>query len=266
MIKRVLVIDPAFLIWCEDDYFARQHDYWQMLDDFVYLTEALGRLPCGVAFSSALADLVVDSFPAHQLKGAGELHDFVRLIYAFLAKLQDSARNYECMDAMDFSPKFFQRPQFGPNVAQELRNCVAHAMLSNDDGYLATHSVVWKFSDSVVSSADFPDRTLLVHSSRLAFERFEAEFSRIFQSHDKHHPRSGYGSRLPVGLADDEIQSALNVALEVKGVDVLCARLEKHGAILLFRRHHLNKYHAYPIELNELTHLGVKFDLVPVCG
>ena len=66
-----------------------------------------------------------------------------------------------------------------------------------------------------------------------------------------------------LSLMVGNILSANNIAVELSGVDCLCAKLDPDGIVLVFRRHHQNKYHAYPIESSEYSKYGIKPDEIP---
>lgn len=259
-----LVLDPAVLIWDIADYAAREHDYWRLINEFVSLLEMIDLMPCELALSSSLAEIIIDHFPADQLTEGGGLHDFVRLIYTFLANRLEAAEHYESATLTNIFPNVVARGHLGPQVCTRLADCLNVALAATGEAYFASHSVVWVFPSQHITCDEYPGKLVSVYLDFSQYQALLFSFTRVYEAHDKHHHLYGYGSRLPESLGEERIQQALDLAVELSGPDCLCARLGPEGVVLVFRRHHQNRYHAYPIEASEYSKYGIVADRLPV--
>jgi hypothetical protein len=264
MHSEILVIDPALLIWDQADYAAREREYWRLADDFVSLLDIVDQLPCKLVLGSPLAELIIDKFPADQLATSGGLHDFVRLIYALLSRMLEAEEEYPPVALVGLVPDVCSRVHLGSEVSAQLANCIAFALGSSEAGHFASHTLAWNYPERTLRLDRYPGKAISVRLNGADYEALRQAFSREYEPHDKHHATYGYGSRLPATLTDSAIQDALDIAIEVCGADCLCAKLAPDGIVLVFRRHHQNKYHAYPIEPSEYSKYGIKPDQVPV--
>ncbi|MBT9457222.1 MAG: hypothetical protein IV097_11440 [Burkholderiaceae bacterium] len=264
MHSEVVVIDPALLIWNKSDYQVRERDYWRLADDFVSLLDILDELPCKLVLSSPLAELIIEEFPADQLSTSVGLHDFVRLIYTFLSRMLESEEEFPSVALVGFVPDVCSRAHLRPEVSAQLASCLAFAFGSAENGHFASHTVTWNYPARILCNAAYPDKAISVRLNGADYEALRLAFTREYEPHDKHHATCGYGSRLPATLNDSAIQEALDIAIEISGADCLCAKLDPSGVVLVFRRHHQNKYHAYPIEAFEYSKYGIKPDDIPV--
>lgn len=264
MHSEIVVIDPALLIWDVSDYKARERDYWKLAEDFVSLLDALDQLPCKLVLGSPLAELIIRKFPADQLATSGGLHDFVRLIYTFLSRTLEAEEEFPAVALVGLVPAVCSRKHFDPEVSAQLTNCLAFAFEAHESAHFASHEVTWSYPERTLCNAAHPDKLISVRLNGADYEALRLAFTREYEPHDKHHATYGYGSRLPATLKDSAIQEALDIATEVCGADCLCAKLDPDGIVLVFRRHHRNKYHAYPIEASEYSKYGIKPDEIPV--
>jgi hypothetical protein len=266
MSSQVLVLDPALLVWDRSDYEAREHDYWELVDDFMVLLELIDTLPHRVVLSSPLSELIIEAFPADQLYASSGLHDFTRVVYTFLARYLEAREEYPEAPLDDLVPDLLGRPCFSVEVASLLSNCLSFAFNADTLGSFASHSLVWDFPQGELTASTHPGRSLVVRLGKCEYDELRKALTREYEAHDKHHPLFGYGSRLPHGLTDAEVQKALDVAMELKDGNCLCARVKNGDVILVFRRHHQNKYHAYPIDSSEYAKYGIKPDIVPAAA
>jgi hypothetical protein len=259
----LLVLDPALLIWDRADYAAREREYWILAEDFLTLTELLQAADYEAVISGALAELIIDGFPADQVSGSGELRDFVRSVYLFLARSIDAQRNYGQTAWSNLSPDICGRTHFPNSVTQEFARELAFAFQANALSHLASHSVVWPFDEREVKQLPQGGKAVPVWLDKVGYDELLARTRREYEGHDKHNSAYGYGSRLPAELNDKDIQRALDMAAEVGHPDCLCARVLAADVVLIFRRHHQNKFHAYPVQTSEYSKYGIKPDAIP---
>jgi hypothetical protein len=259
----LLVVDPALLVWDRADYVAREHEYWVLAEDFLALTELLEETDYEPVLSGALAELIIDGFPADQLSGSGELRDFVRSVYLFLARSMDVNRDYGQAAWNGSVPDVCGRTHFPNSITQELARELAFVFHVQTSSHFASHSVVWSFRDGELKQLPRGGKIVPVWLGRTGYDQLLARTRRKYETHDKHDSTYGYGSRLPAELDEQEIQRALDIATELGHPDCLCARVLAADVVLVFRRHHQNKFHAYPIQTSEYSKYGIKPDAIP---
>jgi len=263
MTNYLVILDPSLLIWDQEDYDARSHVYWRLAEDFILLLDTLDESPFEVILSATLAEEIIAVFPADQLTTSSDLRDFVSTVYIFLAKAIEESGVYSAVAGFSFMPDVCNKNHLSGLVAKETSGILEHAFKSSD-GYFASHSTVWTYPDAALSCLEISNRKYPVLIDGSSYAELRASVSRIYQAHDKHDPIYGYGSRLPTDLSEADIQQALNVAIEIGGGNGLCAKCQKDGTVLIFRRHHKNFYHAYPIESSEYSKYGINHSLLPI--
>jgi hypothetical protein len=266
MQSQLLLLDPALLVWDRADYLSRERDYWQLADDFMSLLDVIDESPFKVVLSSELSESMISAFPADQFGASSGLHDFTRAVYAFLARMLATEEAYPGVTLAGITPDVCARAHFAADVASQLSKCIAFAFAAPEPATFASHTLTWGYPQRIVTHPGQVGRTLGVCLTRAEYEGLRLALRREYEPNDKHHPVAGYGSRLPPELSAAEVQRALDVAIELKSADCLCAKAQAVNVVLLFRRHHQNKYHAYPVDSSEYSKYGIKIDLVPAAN
>ncbi|WP_439518321.1 hypothetical protein [Hydrogenophaga sp.] len=264
MPSETLVFDPALLVWDREHFRSDERSYWQLVGDLMTLFDVIDRTTYELVLSSRLAELVINDFPADELSSTGNFTDFLRATYSFLARISEARRLYTPkMSPSNIVPDIASRPHFSAGVSLECRTAVIYAFEQPINGHVLSHGLIWPVGHAHLTSEEVVSKVLPARLGADEYLSLCEATRRIYEKNDKHDSACGYGSRLPDLLDDTAIQSMLDVAVEVRGQDCLCARSVAGERVLLFRRHHKNCYHAYPIEEHELSKYGINPRLIP---
>lgn len=260
-----VVLDPATLTWDANHFAANRHDYWALAAELMVLFDTLESKATTVVLGSDLAAELVNDFPAAEINDvSAELRDFVRVVFSFLSKACEGEFAYPTGTVANCIPDVVSRTHFSADLTEHFHRALLHAgRLTAKACYFATHPLVWTWHETELKFHDGQHgRNLQRMCGSAAFEEYRDSDLKIYQASFKHHPVSGFGSKLPKSLVDADYQQLLDRALEVNPA-TFCAFSRKAGVYLVFRCHHKNYFHGYPILWSELSKLGVSSKNVP---
>ena len=253
------LLDPGMVVWDVNDFVDNQGKYWSIATDVVALIEYIETSGLYPTARQEFIDVVITAFPAEHLDhGKQELRDFSNVIYSFLSREAINIIDYEQKDIVYCNPDLRERGHFCKELKEEITSLLCYATNHADSTVAFTHDqVVGCDLEYLTVNSGTKENTIDCYSSNKRYSEFFAGLFPIYEKNPKHDSLAGYGSRLPNCLTENDLQTLLGVAATKVDEKSLCAFCEKAQCFIVFRRHYANRYHAYPVEQNELSRIGV---------
>lgn len=257
-------IDPAVLVWDIQDFNANSNKYESIAADIVALLSLLSQSRVQLVGSPELFSALINSFPYAGIntRRVG-LSDFATLVYDFLSRRLSTQAAYERNNIAQSNPDIVNRAHYCSELKEEIAYSLS-ALASVDQRVIFSH--VSLYHQQVASCTITLPQGIVASvpwgADLAAYQRYLIPPRKTYERYSKHAPSSGYGSRLPASLTDDDLQALLDVATG-KTDKCLCAFSTAVRQYIVFRRHFSNAYHAYPIQENELSRNGINSSEIP---
>lgn len=261
-----VVLDPILFIWDRNRIAEEESIYWGLA---IYLSDVLELFDnceyASIAMREVGALQIIESFPADAIDyGNAIFRDVARMVYGFVGSHQ---RDHEFSDQVleQLSPDYAERAHFTDEIRREVHSTAAYVLDQNLDPFVVTRADFWESGESSVqvrSQTNYAEFCVL-QSTEECVQVIQSR-RRVYEENAKHAVDYGWGSRLPDCLDDTHLQLLLDRATAVSKDQTLMYVYSKTAeCFVVFRQHVANKYHGYPVAVDELSRIGASATKFP---
>ena len=263
-----IAIAPSLLVWSEEDIESLKEQYRIHAGSIINMFKLIEEHELSIIINPNLLTEILNSFPCSQLsRNWSYFGDFIRVVTNFLSKSLENHKRIISYPSGDF--EHISDPSvIKEYFAFELVLQIPPFLAGISDHELETIFLDYQNFGSHLQIKSTSKDVFIELCSTEDFEKYlDSVFGKIYELNIKHHHKSGWGSKLPSELSDQDLQKILNQAVEVNGLSKsYLAYSNKSQTYIRFRKHHKNVFHAYPISSAEVVQIGgVDLEMVPKC-
>jgi hypothetical protein len=261
-----LAISPSTLVWDANNTATAPDQYRFLASSVVSLFQLIEENDLKIVANPNLLNGILTSFPYSKLtEDWHHFGDFILATTNFISRNDPCSGRFLTYPSGEFphtSTPILSKEHFNedlksaiPSLLAAIWSCYRDSILidaENAQDHWVIKNGVAEAQFELVAPSDYE-------------EYFDNIFGRIYEPHKKHHPTYGWGTKLPNQLSNDDLQKLLDNAVSVRGLSKSYLVFSNKCSIYIrFRRHHANKFHAYPITEDEISKIrGVTLGAIP---